>query len=86
MVAHLGEVLVAPAGEAHEVQAVGRARILQHPGDRVGGLQRRDDPLELGHAPERRQRGVVGHGLVARAPAVAQVGVLRARARVVEAR
>src|SRR5919202_754253 len=57
----------------------------ERPGDGVGGLERGDDALELGEPPERRQRLCVGHGDVARAARVAQVRVLRPRARVVEA-
>ena len=49
------------------------------------GLERRDDPLQLGQPAERRERLLVGHRLVARAPGVAQPGVLRADAGIVQA-
>src|SRR4051794_1003689 len=82
---HLREVLVPAAGEADEVQRV-RLRIgAEGPGDRVGGLQRRDDALELGDAAERGERLLVGDRDVGRAAAVAQVRVLGAGARVVQA-
>ena len=68
---HLGEVLVAAAGEAHEVELAVRLR--QHPGERVGGLQRRDDPLQAGDLAKGRERLRVGDRDVAGAAAVAQV-------------
>src|SRR3954470_20285066 len=79
-----GEVLVPAPGEAHEVQLGGRG--VQQPGDRVGGLERRDDPVAGRQLAERRDRLLVGDRLVARAAAVAQPGVLGAAARIVEAR
>src|SRR4051794_16659002 len=45
---HLREVLVSAAGEADQVQRVRLRFGAEHPRDGVGGLQRRDDPLELG--------------------------------------
>src|SRR3954452_22368003 len=80
---HLGEVLVPAARAAHEVdRGVPRAhRVVQG----VRGLQRRDDALQPRHAAEGGQRVVVAHGDVGRAAAVAQPGVLRAGAGVVEA-
>src|SRR4051812_24038049 len=77
-----GEVLVATAGEADEVDVGGRR--LEHPRDRMGGLQRGDDPLARGQLAEGGERLLVGHRLVARAAAVAQEGVLGAGAGVVE--
>ena len=50
LVERLGQVLVAAAGEADQIDRARRASDApgaQHPGDRVRGLQRRDDPLEL---------------------------------------
>src|SRR3954464_8405148 len=47
---HLREVLVPAAGEADQVQRVRVSVRLQHPRDRVRGLERRDDALELGDA------------------------------------
>src|SRR5918999_1854625 len=82
---HLGEVLVPAAGEAHQVERVGADGVVEGPGDRVRGLERGDDPLELADAAQRGQGLVVGHRDVAGAPAVAQVGVLGAGAGVVEA-
>src|SRR3954451_25309643 len=61
---NLREVLVPAAGEADEVERV-RLRVGgEHPGDSVRGLERRDDPLELGDAAERRERVGVGDRLV----------------------
>ena len=41
---HLGEILVSATGQAHEVElAVGLG---EHPGERVRGLERRDDALQ----------------------------------------
>src|SRR6185436_10699111 len=48
-------------------------------------LQRRDDPLEPRELGERRKRLLVRHGEIAGPPAVAQVGMLRPDARIVEA-
>src|SRR3954469_16703042 len=70
---NLREVLVAAAGEADEVERVRPDVGREHPGDRVRGLERRDDALQLGHAAQRRERVVVGHRLVGGTSAVAQV-------------
>src|SRR4051812_3013230 len=79
---HLGEVLVAAARAAHEVdRRVARAhRVVQ----RVGGLQRRDDPLKARDAAEGGERVVVAHRDVGGAAAVAQPRVLGPGTRVVE--
>ena len=58
-----------------------RRRVGEHPGDRVRGLERGDDPLQLGERAEGRQRVGVRDRLVARAAGVAQPRVLRARRR-----
>src|SRR3954447_13108949 len=79
----LGEVLVPAARQADEIEVAGR--LLEDPGDRVGGLERRDDPLDRGELVERGDRLLVGDRLVARATAVAQPRVLGPAARVVEA-
>jgi hypothetical protein len=52
----------------------------------VGGLERRDDPLEDGEAAEGGERLRIGDRDVARAAGVAQEGVLRAGAGIVEPR
>ena len=49
------------------------------------GLERQDDPFCLRESAKRRERLVVGGRDVLGQPAVAEVGVLRADARVVEA-
>src|SRR4051794_22497654 len=78
----LGEVLVPAARQADQVEiALG---LLEHPRDRVRRLQRRDDPLDRGQLVEGGDRLLVGDGLVARAAAVAQEGVLGPAARIVE--
>src|SRR5437867_4752322 len=51
----------------------------------MGGLQGGDDALETGELAKRAERPVVGDGLVAGPAGVAEVGVLGADARVVEA-
>ena len=78
---NFGEILVAAAREADDDElgvAVERAR------ERVRRLERRDDPLRLAEAVERRERLVVGRGDVLGPARVAQVGVLGADARIVE--
>src|SRR5256714_13605724 len=66
----LGEVLVAAPRQADQVEvALG---LLEQPGHRVRGLERRDDPLAGRQLAEGADRLLVGHRLVARAPAVAQ--------------
>src|SRR4051795_1036004 len=80
----LREVLVAAAREADQVEiALG---LLQHPRERVGRLERRDDALDRGELHERGDRLLVGDRLVAGSPGVAQERVLGAGPRVVEAR
>src|SRR3954453_13277384 len=80
----LSHVLVAPPGEAENVEAL-LARVLQQPGDRVRGLERRDDALEAGELLEGAQRLLVGDPDVGGAAAVAEVGVLGPDAGVIEA-
>src|SRR3954471_20821825 len=74
---HFLQVLVAAPGQAHEVELARLARG-QQPGDRLGGLERRDNPLKPRQRLERGERVGVGHRLVGRAAAVAQPGELRA--------
>ena len=77
----LVEVLVAAPGEAdddHVALQLGRS------GERVGGLERGDDPLRLGQPAEGVERLVVGRRAVLDAARVAQLGMLRPDARVVE--
>ena len=57
------------------------SRLREHPGERVRGLERRDDALQARELAERGERLRVGHRDVARAAAVAQVGVLGPGAR-----
>src|SRR6185437_9028548 len=79
---HLGEILVAASGQAHQVQiAVGPG---QSPSQRMGRLQGRDDALQARDLTEGRERLTVGDGLIAGAATVAQVGVLGSGARVVK--
>ena len=77
----LVEILVAAAGEAQDDQL---ALDVVDAGERVGRLEGGDDPLGAGESRERSERLVVGARQVRRAPGVAQPGVLRADARVVE--
>jgi len=81
---HLGEILIAATGEAHKVQLA--IWLGKHPGERVRRLQRGDDALQAGQHPEGRDRVAIGHRLIARASAIAQVGVLGPGPRVVQAR
>src|SRR3954471_11150196 len=79
----LREVLVAAAREADEIQVA--LALLEHPGERMRGLERRDDALDRGELHERRDGLLVGHRLIARASGVAQEGVLGPAPGVVEA-
>src|SRR4051812_32734810 len=72
-----GQVLVAAPAEADDV-VPGATRIVERPGDRVGGLQRRHDALQSRQLAEGEQRLGVGHRLVARPAGVAELGVLGA--------
>ena len=73
-----------PPDPCHRVRS-GRARrspprpVLQQPGDRMRGLECRDDPLQLRELGEGGERRRVGDGHVGGAAGVAQVGVLGAR-------
>src|SRR4051794_10022687 len=78
----LGEVLVTAPAQADEVEVA--VRLVEHPRDGVGRLERRDDPLDGGQLVEGGDGLLVGDRLVAGTAAVAQVGVLRSAARVVE--
>ena len=62
MVRHQIEVLVAAAGEIDHHQVILRLlrRELEHLGDGMGRLERRDDAFELGEKLERVERFVVG--------------------------
>ena len=62
------------------------ARDVADAGEGVRRLERRDDPLAPRDELDRRERLVVGRRQVRRAPALLEPGVLRADARVVEAR
>ena len=77
-VGDLCDVLVAAAGEVGDDDLVGAhvGRSLNDLGDRVAGLERGDDPLELGQALERRQSLVVGGVGVLRAVDVAQPNIV----------
>src|SRR3954465_3041432 len=83
----LGEVLVAAARQADEVEVWvgGVGFLLEHPRERVGGLERRDDALDGRELHERGDGLLVGDGLVAGAAGVAQERVLGPAAGVVEA-
>src|SRR3954451_11988515 len=80
---YLGEVLVAAARQRDQVE-LAVVGVGEHPRERVRGLERRDDPLELRHAPEGGDRLVVGHRHVLGPALVAHERVLRPGARVVE--
>ena len=72
---------LSPRPERQRTSKPSPPRVLQQPGDRVRGLQRRDDPLQPRELAEGRQRLLVGDRDVAGAAGVAQVGVLGADAR-----
>src|SRR4051812_31570140 len=82
----LGEVLVAAAGKADEVERRVATGPVDRPVQRVRRLERRDEAPQAREETEHRERVGVGDGDVRRAAGVAQVGVLGARAGVVEAR
>src|SRR3954468_17862982 len=79
----LGQILVAAAGERHQVER--RLRVLHEPGQRVGRLERGHDALQAGDLLERGDRLGVGDRVVDHATLVAQPRVLGPGARVVEA-
>src|SRR5512132_1034961 len=81
----LVHVLIAAAAECQHVEALATA-VLEKPGDRVGRLERRDDALETSEIPEGAQGLHVGGRVVRRSAGVAQIGVLGADPRIVEAR
>mmetsp|Transcript_20706 Transcript_20706/g.65502 ORF Transcript_20706/g.65502 Transcript_20706/m.65502 type:complete len:480 (+) Transcript_20706:426-1865(+) len=86
--AHHGvDVLVATPGaiEDHAGLALGQggAELLEV-GEGVGGLERGNDTLELGHELEGVQGLLVAHGVVLAAAHLLEEGVLRADARVVQ--
>src|SRR6202030_2709507 len=80
---HLGEILVAAAGQAYEVELT--LGLGEHPRQRVGSLESGDDALQAGDLSERCQRLEVCDRDVARAAAVPEVRVLGARPRIVQA-
>jgi hypothetical protein len=84
----LVEVLVAPAGHGEEIEApdvgIALSRVFQEPGDRVRGLEGREDPLEAGELAESPQGVRVRDREVGGTAAVAEVGVLGADPRIVE--
>ena len=77
--------LVAPTTPAERRARICAAAVLEQPGDRVSGLQRRDDSLQPRQLAEGGKGLLVGDGDVAGAAGVAQVGVLGADAGIVEA-
>ncbi len=81
MCEHLGEILVAPAGETDEDDL--RVHV-ERPRERMSRLERRDDALRLGQPVERRQRLLVRGGDIASASGVPQERVLGADSRIVE--
>src|SRR6266540_3345241 len=80
----LGQVLVTSSAQRHERRAALRGRALRYPGDRVGRLEGRDDPLEPRKLSEGRESILVRDRLVADPSDVAQVGVLGPDAGIVE--
>ena len=81
MFQHLGEVLVAAAAEPDEDQLGVEVACA---GERVRRLERGEDALRPGEILERRERLFVRRGEVLRPAGVAQEGVLRADAGIVE--
>ena len=82
-----GEILVAAAGEIDDHQVILRllGRELEHLGDGVRGLERRDDAFELGEKLKRVERLVIGRRQKRDAADVVEPGMFRADARIVEA-
>src|SRR5262245_12317755 len=83
---HLGDVLVAATGEVedHDLPRQVAARA-EDPGERVGRLERRDDPLSASQDPERVQHLGVVDLLVGGPPGGGEMGVLWADPGIVEA-
>ena len=85
-VGDLCDVLVAATRKVEDHDLTGQLVLgPEHPRERVGRLQRGDDPLGAGKHAERVQHLGVGHLLVGGAPGGREVGVLGTDARVVEA-
>src|SRR5262245_35875554 len=86
LVGHLVHVLVAPAGEGQDVEAVAIFMDLgEEPGDRVRGLERGDDALETGQFAEGAESFRVGDRDVCGATGIPQVRVLRSDPGIVQA-
>src|SRR4051812_12821134 len=77
----LAEVLVAPPGEADDHQL---GIEVERAGERVGALERRDDPLGSREPVQRGERLLVGAWQVHGPSRIAQRGMLGADARIVE--
>src|SRR6266511_3985435 len=87
----LSEVFVPAPTQAQEVESIRRIRSVsggsggaKKPGDRMGRLQRRQDPLQTRQLPKGAKRLGVRDRLVASAAGVPQVGVLGTDAGIVE--
>ena len=82
-----GEILVAAAGKIDHHQMILRLlrRKLDHLGQRMRRLERRDDALELAAQLERRERFVVGGRQIFHAAHVVEPGMLRTDAGIIEA-
>src|SRR5215213_11154658 len=87
MLRHRSQVLVAPAGQIEHHQMVLRliGREIDQPGERMRGLQRRNDTFELAAQLKRGQRLVVGGGQKRDAAEVAQPRMFGTDAGIVEA-
>ena len=82
------KVLVAAAGEIDHHQVILRLlrRELEHLGDGVRRLERRDDAFELGQELKGLERLVIGRRQEGDAAEIGEPGMLGADARIVEAR
>src|SRR4249920_1075152 len=80
------EVLVAPAGQVDKYERAPGERTPQEPADRMGRLERRQDPFQRRERGEALERLLVGDRDVGRAAAVLEERVLGAHAGVVQPR
>src|SRR5262245_63817462 len=81
---HLGNVLGPPPAQIHHPPALHRRAVAHQPSKGVRRLERGDDAFALAQAMERFEREIVAAVVVLDAPALLQIGMLRADGRIVK--
>src|SRR3954468_10993182 len=84
LVGYLVHVLVAASAQREDVETGATGAFAQQPGDRVGGLERGDDPLESRELAERAQGLRIRGGLIGGPAGIPEEGVLGSHPRIVE--